>query len=126
MRRTLTAALIAAPLAGGTVMADAIVVYDLDLGGEFAAKERIVEMAKEAFGPTVVYDSGDRLPEGFEDALVPGGMVENRDALEPVPEELRGRLPHTEPNTTWFRAGRHLIELRANGEIVMGVYDVLA
>ncbi|MFO7854963.1 MAG: hypothetical protein R6V44_07050 [Paracoccaceae bacterium] len=43
----------------------------------------------------------------------------------PVPEELAGRLPHTEPGTEWAKVGDHLVEVRADGVIAMTVYDVL-
>lgn len=125
MTRIIAAALLATGMTAGTAAADAVVVYNAELGDEFAAKDAIVELAKEAYGPTSVYDNGQQLPEGVVDTLVPGQKFPEGVAKEPVPEALRGKLPQTEPATEWVKAGEHLIEIKRDGEIATAVFDVL-
>ena len=125
MTRILTAALLATGMTAGTAAADAVVVYNTELGDEFAVKDAIVELAKETYGPTTVYDSGQQLPEGVVDTLVPGQQFPEGVAKEPVPEALRGKLPQTGPATEWVKVGEHLIEVKRDGDISTAVFDVL-
>ena len=117
----LAASLVAAPAAFGA----AVVVYDAELGEEFGAKREIVELAQEVYGEAAAYDTGDQLPEELDEALTPGSTLPETAALEEVPAELAGRLPHTEPGTEWVKAGNHLVEVDDGGRIVMTVYEVL-
>lgn len=123
--RRIIAALALSGLAASSALAGAVVVYDVELGEEFAAKREIVALAKEIYGETAVYATGDPLPESVENRLVPGTPLPEGAEPAPVPEELAGRLPHTEPGTEWAKVGDHLVEVRADGVIAMTVYDVL-
>ncbi|HKK36477.1 MAG TPA: hypothetical protein VJ994_09325 [Paracoccaceae bacterium] len=123
--RRIIAALALVGLTATSAYAGAIVVYDVDLGEEFAAKREIVAVAKDVYGETAVYDTGGALPESVENRLVPGtGLPEDVES-SPAPEALAGRLPHTEPGTEWVKVGDHLVEVREDGVIAMTVYDVL-
>ncbi len=124
--RTALAALAApAALVSGLAMADAVVVYDLELGERFAAKREIVAIAKEIYGPTAVYDSGQTLPKGMEGAIRAGDRMPESIATGPVPGDLEPRLPHSERGTRWVSAGEHLFELRRDDTVAMAVYSVL-
>ena len=125
MTRVLMAALVATGMGVGSAAADAIIVYDTDLGEEFEVKREVVDVAKEIYGETTVYDSGQQIPESVARELVAGEMLPEGAEPTAVPEELAGRLPHTEPNTNWVQLGEHLLELRPDGTVVMGIYDVL-
>ena len=125
MTRILMAALLATGMGVGTAAADAIVVYDKDLKEEFAAKRDIVEMVKQKYGQTAVYESGQQIPARIESNLVPGQMLPEGATTSAVPADLEGNLPNTEPGTSWVRVGEHLLELKPDGMIVMGVYEVL-
>src|SRR6056297_787720 len=59
--RRIIAALALVGLTATSAYAGAIVVYDVDLGEEFAAKREIVAVAKDVYGETAVYDTGERL-----------------------------------------------------------------
>ena len=124
MTRVLTAVLFATGLGVGSAVADAIIVYDTDLGEEFEVKREVVEVAKDVYGETAVYDSGQQIPESVARDLVAGEPLPEGAEPTAVPEELAGRLPHTEPNTNWVQLGEHLLELRPDGTVVMGIYDV--
>lgn len=130
MTRVLMAVIVAtgmgvAGMGAGSAAADAIIVYDTDLGEEFEVKREVVEVAKEIYGEAAVHDSGQQIPESVARDLVAGEMLPEGAEPTAVPEELAGRLPHTEPHTNWVKLGEHLLELRPDGTIVMGIYDVL-
>lgn len=125
MKRLFTPVLAAALLAAPSAFGAAVVVYDAELGEEFEAKRQIVELAKEVYGDASVYDTGDELPEALDAALTPNGPLPDVDAVEPVPVELAGRLPHTETGSEWVQVGNHLVEVGEDGMIVMTVYEVL-
>lgn len=125
MTRVLMAALVATGMGVGSAAADAIIIYDTDLGQEFEVKREVVDVAKEIYGEAAVQDSGQQIPESVARELVAGQMLPEGAEPTAVPEELAGRLPHTEPNTNWVQLGEHLLELRPDGTVVMGIYDVL-
>ena len=125
MNRFFAPVLVAGLLAAPTAFGAAIVVYDAELGQEFEAKRQIVELAKEVYGDASVYGTGDELPEALDEALTPNGPLPDVDAVGPVPEELEGRLPHTEADSEWVAVGNHLVEVAPDGTIIMTVYEVL-
>lgn len=125
MRTTILTAIAAAALAPAAAFADAVVVYDAGLGERFETKREIVEIAKDTYGPTSVFDSGQQIPESVEQSLVAGRTLPGSVEAEPVPAALADRLPHTEDGTRWVAVGEHLLELRPDDTIVMGVYAVL-
>ena len=95
------------------------------LDKQFAAEREVVDLAAAIYGPTAVYDNGQQLPASIEAALVAGNPLPAAAPIAEVPREMAGRLPHTEPSTTWVRVSEHLLEVRPDNTIVMGVYDVL-
>lgn len=125
MTRVLMAALIATGMGVSAAAADSVIVYDKSLGDKFEIKREVVELAEEMYGQTAVYDSGQQIPESVARDLVAGQMLPAGAEPTAVPEELAGRLPHSEPNTNWVELGEHLLELRPDGTVVMGIYDVL-
>ncbi len=125
MTRVMIAALVATGMGVGSAAADAIIVYDSDLGDTFEVKREVVELAKDLYGETAVQDSGQQIPESVATELAAGRMLPEGAETTAVPEELAGRLPHTEPDTNWVQLGEHLLELRPDGTVVMGIYDVL-
>jgi len=125
MHRTLLAVTLAAGLAAPALAADRIIVYDASLGDKFAAKRDIVDLVTDADGPAAVYDTGQELPEGFDQTIVPRTSLAADAVKEPVPAPLAGKLPHTELGTEWAMVGNHLVELTDDDRIVMVVYDVL-
>ena len=125
MNRILIPALAATLLSAPAAFGAAVVVYDAELGEEFEAKRAIVELAQEVYGEATVYDTGDELPEALDAALTPNGPLPDTDAVDPVPEELAGRLPHTEEGSEWVKMGNHLVEIGEDGMIAMTVYEVL-
>lgn len=125
MTRVLMAALIATGMGVSSATADSVIVYDKSLGDTFEIKREVVELAEEIYGETAVYDSGQQIPESVARDLVAGQMLPAGAEPTAVPEELAGRLPHSEPNTNWVQLGEHLLELRDDGTVVMGIYDVL-
>ena len=126
MIRSLMLAIPASLVAVSFAAADAVVVYDKNLEEKFEAKREIVDMAKEIYGPTTVYDDGQQIPESVAKDLLPRRQLPDAARVTDVPEALAGRLPHTEPGTRWVQVGEHLIEVRPDETIVMGVYDVLS
>ena len=128
MLRSLAAAVFAAGLGISSASAagtEITIVYDADLGGEFAAKREIVELVKDSYGPNAVYDNTQAIPESVVAELMPGETLPAGVETEAVPAALDGRLPNTEPETSWVKVGEHLLEVRPDNTIVMGVYDVL-
>ncbi len=125
MTRVLMAALIATGMGVGSATADSVIVYDKSLGEKFEIKREVVDLAKEIYGETAVYDSGQMIPESVARDLVAGQVLPAGAEPTAVPEEIAGRLPHSEPNTNWVQLGEHLLELRDDGTVVMGIYDVL-
>lgn len=125
MKRILTASIAATALTAGAALADTVIVYDADLGEKFETKREIVDLVKATYGPTVVYDDGETLPEGLSEEIRPRNMLPEGTELEPVPEEIAGKLPHSEEGTSWHKVGEHLVEMKTDGTIVMVVYDVL-
>ena len=137
MKRTILAALLvagtgavaAAQSATTTVVTDAetgktvTVVYDKTLSEEFEINREIVERVKAEFGESAVYDNGQDLPAGLDEALVPGNTLPEGVAGE-VPAEL-GDLPTLGEGTHWVAAGEHLVEVTPDNTIVMVVYDAL-
>lgn len=116
----LAAGLLAAPAFGAVV-----IVYDKDLGEEFAVEREIVDIVQQEYGEAAVYSTGDNLPEALDAALTPKSPLPATPAVEPVPEEIADKLPHTAEGTRWVKLGDHLVELDENDVIVMTVYDVL-
>jgi hypothetical protein len=125
MKRALLAALLAAPFVGGTAAAEAIIVYDTELGERFRIKKAVVETVTEMYGQTAVYDTGQDLPQEFDRALTPGTKLPGEIDTRPVPEALRGKLPLSEMDTRWAAVGDHLVELRPDGSVAMTIYHVL-
>ena len=137
MRRTIFAALFlgaTTTLAVGqsattTVVTDAetgqtvTVVYDKALSEEFEVNREIVDRVKAEFGESAVYDNGQDLPAGLDEALVPGNTLPGGVAGE-VPAEL-GDLPTLADNSEWVASGNHLVEVASDGTIVMVVYNAL-
>jgi hypothetical protein len=100
------------------------IVYDKELTKEFEINRQIVDRVQAAFGETAVYDNGQDLPAGLDDALEPGNKLpEDIDTKEP-PAEL-GDLPTLGTGTHWVAAGEHLVEVTPDNTIVMVVYDAL-
>lgn len=126
MKRTILSALMAGGLGVGAAAAhEAVLVYDANLGEEFETKRAIVELSEEIYGETAVYDTGTDLPEYLMKEITPGYVASDAIAFTDVPEPLKGRLPHTEPGTTWMSLGDHLVELKPDRTVVMTIYDVL-
>ena len=125
MTRVLMAALIATGMGVSSAAADSVIIYDESLGDKFEIKRAVVELAEEIYGQTAVYDSGQLIPLSVAGQLVAGEPLPEGAETSAVPEELAGRLPHSEPDTNWVQLGEHLIELRSDGTVVMGIYDVL-
>jgi hypothetical protein len=123
--RTLLAALAATGLTASSALAGAVVVYDRDLGETFEAKREIVAVAKDVYGETAVYATGDPLPEAVQDRLVPGTTPPEDAEITAVPDPLAGRLPHTVPGSQWAEIGDNLVEIRPDGVIATTVHDVL-
>ncbi len=72
-----------------------------------------------------MYDDGQQIPTSIDKNLLPRQTLPAAAPTTDVPEALAGRLPHTEEGTYWTKIGEHLIEVRPDQTIVMGVYDVL-
>ncbi len=137
MKRTLLAMLllggattIAAAQATTEVVRDAdtgqikTIVYDKELTKEFEVNREIVDRVEAAFGKTAVYDNGQDLPAGLDDALEPGNKLPEGVDVKDPPAEL-GDLPTLGTGTHWVAAGEHLVEVTPDNTIVMVVYDAL-
>lgn len=125
MLRSLMLAIPASLIAVSFATAQAVVVHDEELAEQFEVERQIVEMSQEAYGPTAVYDNGQQIPRSLDEQLVPRQALPAAAPVAEIPVELAGRLPQTEPDTQWVRIGEHLLEVRPDRTIVMGVYDVL-
>ena len=125
MRRTALIPLVSALLAAGPALSDAVIYKDPERSETFEAKDEIVALATEIYGKTAVFDSGQEIPESVDRKLVAGNPLPADAERMPVPDDLAGRLPHTEEGTRWVKVGEHLLELAQDDVIVTGVYEVL-
>lgn len=125
MKRILMPVLAAGMLAAPAAFGAAVIVYDADLGEEFEVEREIVEIAKEVYGEAAIYATGDEISEELVEELAPKQMLPADAAVEDLPEELAGRLPHTSEGTRWVKVGDHLVEVNDDNMIVMTIYDVL-
>lgn len=125
MVRSLKLAIPAALVALSFAAANAAVMPNGSLAQQFQAKRDIVQMSKQIYGPTAVFNSGQKIPASVNRELAEGFKLPAAAPVSPVPAAMAGKLPHTQPDTHWVRVGQHLLELTPNNTIVMGVYDVL-
>jgi hypothetical protein len=100
------------------------IVYDKELTKEFEVSREIVDRVESAFGKTAVYDNGQDLPAGLDQALTPGNKLPATIEVKDPPAEL-GDLPTLGEGTHWVAAGEHLVEIEPDNTIVMVVYDAL-
>lgn len=100
------------------------VIYDETLSEEFNVSRAIIDRVQAEFGEHAVYDNGDDLPDGIDQALVPGNTLPEDTPVAEVPEKL-GDLPTLGEGTRWIAAGEHLVEVTPDNVIVMVLYDAL-
>ncbi|HET7410687.1 MAG TPA: hypothetical protein VFJ13_10860 [Paracoccaceae bacterium] len=100
------------------------VVYDQELSEEFEVSRDIIDRVEAEFGQSAVYDNGQQLPEGIDDAIAPGNMLPETAGVSEVPEQL-GDLPTLGVGTHWVAVGEHLVEVTPENRIVMVLYDAL-
>jgi hypothetical protein len=100
------------------------IVYDKELTKEFEVSREIVDRVESTFGKTAVYDNGQDLPAGLDQALTPGNTLPASVSVQEPPAEL-GDLPTLGEGTHWVAAGEHLVEVTPDNTIVMVVYDAL-
>ena len=100
------------------------VVYDESLTKEFEVSRDILDRIQTEFGEHAVYDNGQQLPEGVNDAIAPGNMLPDSVETSAVPSRL-GDLPTLGQGTHWVAVGEHMVEVTPDNRIVMVLYDAL-
>lgn len=125
MKRMTTAALaLLAGMSASAAGAAAVIVYDRGMSERFETKREIVDAVQAEFGEAAAYESGDELPDGIAAQIKPGARLP--DGVETTdPPAALGDLPRLGEGTEWRAAGNHLVEIDADGRVVMAVYDVL-
>ena len=122
---SLAAGLLAAPAfgQGGNYLVQKLTV---DAAATKADQERqIIEIVKNAFGPTAVFNTGSGLPQAIDDQIVDGAPLPANAPVSPLPQKIDGQLPQITPGARWVAVGKHLVELGPNNEMHTVIYHAL-